>query len=295
MSPADPTTIDPVTAEELGPFLRARRAGVRPGDVGLPAGGVRRVRGLRREEVAVLAGVSIDYYTRLEQGRERAPSAQVLTALARCLDLDEEARQHLFRLAGLALTSSPAPADVDPDLLDLLEEWTGHPAMIVDRVLDVLAQNALGAALHRGFGRQDNLVRMIFLDPHARSYYADWPRAAEAAVANLRSFTGHEQGSARLAALVEELSRDSAEFRRLWSEHEVRGKTREAKDFRHPDVGALTLTYHAFDVRGAPGQQLIVYRAAVGGASHTALRLLESVAATDGTRQAVRPARPPAP
>ena len=148
-------------------------------------------------------------------------------------------------------------------------------------MLDILARNALAAALHKGFDRQDNLVRMVFLDPHARSYYVDWRRAAEAAVANLRSLTGHEPGSARLAALVEELTRHSAEFRALWGRHEVRGKTHEAKDFRHPEVGALTLSYAAFDVRSAPGQQLIVYRAVPGSASHTALRLLESVAATD--------------
>ncbi|ROO61504.1 helix-turn-helix protein [Micromonospora sp. Llam0] len=269
----------PTTA--LGAFLVARRAQLTPGDVGLTASGTRRVAGLRREEVAVLAGVSVDYYTRLEQGRERNPSASVLDAVARALDLDADARDHLFRLADVAPGSGPTPPtrpQVDQGLRELLDAWPDTPAIVIDRRLDLLAGNALADAFYSDFTEPDNLVRMTFLDPAGGTFFVDWRRGAETCVANLRLALGHDPHDRRAHELVEELSAASPEFRRLWQRNDVRGKTHEPKTFRHSVVGELTLTYHAFDVRGAAGQQLIVYRAEPSSRSSEALRLLGSLA-----------------
>ncbi|MEV0733803.1 helix-turn-helix transcriptional regulator [Polymorphospora sp. NPDC050346] len=268
----------PTTA--LGAFLTARRARLTPGDVGLVSSGTRRVAGLRREEVAVLAGVSVDYYTRLEQGRERNPSSSVLAAVARALDLGPDAHDHLFRLAGLSPGSAPTPArpQVGQSLRELLDAWPDTPAVVIDRRLDLLAGNALADAFYADFTDADNLVRMTFLDPAGTTFFADWRRAAEACVANLRLALGHDPHDRRARELVEEMGVASAEFRRLWGRHDVQGKTHEAKTFRHGAVGELTLSYHAFDVRDAPGQQLIVYRAEPHSRSAEALRLLGTLA-----------------
>ncbi|MEV6814369.1 helix-turn-helix transcriptional regulator [Micromonospora sp. NPDC051296] len=268
----------PTTA--LGAFLTARRARLTPGDVGLVSSGARRVAGLRREEVAVLAGVSVDYYTRLEQGRERNPSSSVLAAVARALDLGPDAHDHLFRLAGLSPGSAPTPArpQVGQSLRELLDAWPDTPAVVIDRRLDLLAGNALADAFYADFTEADNLVRMTFLDPAGTTFFADWRRAAEACVANLRLALGHDPHDRRARELVEEMGAASAEFRRLWGRHDVQGKTHEAKTFRHGAVGELTLSYHAFDVRDAPGQQLIVYRAEPHSRSAEALRLLGTLA-----------------
>ncbi|QKW13625.1 helix-turn-helix domain-containing protein [Verrucosispora sp. NA02020] len=270
----------PTTA--LGAFLTARRARLTPGDVGLVSSGTRRVAGLRREEVAVLAGVSVDYYTRLEQGRERNPSSSVLAAVARALDLGPDAHDHLFRLAGLAPGSTPTPArpQVGQSLRELLDAWPDTPAVVIDRRLDLLAGNALADAFYADFAEADNLVRMAFLDPAGTTFFADWRRTAEACVANLRLALGHDPHDRRARELVEEMGAASPEFRRLWGRHDVQGKTHEAKTFRHSAVGELTLSYHAFDVRDAPGQQLIVYRAEPHSRSAEALRLLGTLAAS---------------
>ncbi|WP_456153894.1 helix-turn-helix transcriptional regulator [Saccharothrix syringae] len=244
---------------ELGAFLRARRARVDPADAGLPPVGRRRVTGLRREEVAVLAGVNPDYYARLEQGRERNPSPQVLDALGRALNLDADARDHLHRLAGVTPAHRPAPAAVDPALRRLLDGYPTTPAFVLDHTSDLLASNALADALFSPFTAADNLARMVFADPAARAFYAHWDRVAEATAAHLREGFGHDPGSPRLRALVAELSGTSAEFAALWESHVVRGKTSEGgKALVHPDVGPLTLAYQAFDVRGAAGLQLVV-------------------------------------
>ncbi|MER6815887.1 helix-turn-helix transcriptional regulator [Spirillospora sp. NPDC000708] len=267
----------------LGDFLRARRDGLRPEDVGMASYGARRVAGLRREEVAVLAGVNADYYTRLEQGRERNPSPQVLDALGRALHLDADARAHLFRLAGTApeLPPSARPAEqVSPALRQLMDGYPGAPAFVMNRTLDVLAANALADALYAPFEPADNLARMTFLDPAGRTFYTDWDRAAQAAVANLRQAAGFDPDDPRLRELVGALTEHSADFTRLWNSHTVRGKTRDAKNFLHPDVGALTLTYQAFDVRDAPGQQLVIYHAEPGSPSAQSLELLGTVHAT---------------
>ncbi|MER5458066.1 helix-turn-helix transcriptional regulator [Micromonospora sp. NPDC002389] len=268
----------PTTA--LGAFLTARRARLTPGDVGLVSSGTRRVAGLRREEVAVLAGVSVDYYTRLEQGRERNPSSSVLAAVARALDLGPDAHDHLFRLAGLSPGSTPTPArpQVGQSLRELLDAWPDTPAVVIDRRLDLLAGNALADAFYADFAEADNLVRMAFLDPAGTTFFADWRRTAEACVANLRLALGHDPHDRRARELVEQMGAASPEFRRLWGRHDVQGKTHEAKTFRHGAVGELTLSYHAFDVRDAPGQQLIVYRAEPHSRSAEALRLLGTLA-----------------
>ncbi len=266
---------------ELGPYLKARRGQVQPADVGLPDQGGRRVSGLRREEVAMLAGVSVDYYTRLEQGRERGPSPSVLHAIARALDLDADLREHLFRLAGLSATpDTPTASTVGQSLLDLLDAWPDTPALVLNRRLDILALNTLARALYSDFERADNLVRMTFLDPAGRHFFLDWARAAEAGVAHLRLALGHPQDNTEARALLARTYAASEEFRALWDRHGVRGKTRESKAFRHADVGDLVLEFQAFDVRDAPGQQLVVYRAAPGSASADNLRLLGSLAVT---------------
>lgn len=257
---------------------------MQPGDVGLVSTGVRRVAGLRREEVALLAGVSVDYYTRLEQGRERRPSAAVLRGLATAFDLDRDTEEHLFRLAGVLVgePSVPARAVVDPQLLLLMDLWAGTPAVVINRALDVLAVNALARQMYADFTRADNIARMTFLDPVGRTFFADWPRAADACVANLRHGLGVDRHDPGLATLLAELAQKSDEFGSRWDRNDVRGKTREAKTFCHRDVGALTLTHHTFEVRAAPGQQLVVYAAEPGSASADGLALLAALAATGG-------------
>ncbi|MEN3534901.1 helix-turn-helix transcriptional regulator [Microbispora sp. ZYX-F-249] len=268
-----------MSSTELGAFLKARRGLVQPSDVGITAQSGRRVSGLRREEVAMLAGVSVDYYTRLEQGRERNPSPAVLNALAGALDLDADLREHVFRLAGLApAPRRPVQDAVDDSLRELLAAWTHTPALIINRQLDVLAYNDLAGALYNGFERIDNLARMTFIDPFGRRFFTDWERATTTCVANLRLALGHTGSAEHVRALVAEAHAKSAEFRLLWDRREVRGKTHEAKAFRHPDVGDLLLEFNAFDVRSAPGLQLVVYQAPSGSPSAEKLRLLGSLA-----------------
>ncbi|GAA3132121.1 helix-turn-helix domain-containing protein [Streptomyces rectiviolaceus] len=267
----------------LGDFLRARRAALRPEDAGIASHGTRRVAGLRREEVAVLAGVNSDYYTRLEQGRDRNPSPQVLKSLSHALRLDADARAHLYRLAGASSTdrsSALTTERVSPALRQLMDGYGHTPASVLSPTLDLLATNTLTDALYAPFAPADNLARMVFLDPAGRTFYQDWDRAAEAIVANLRQAAGFDPDHPRLRELVAELAQHSTDFTRLWKAHAVRGKTRDAKHLLHPDVGPLTLTYQAFDVRDAPGQQLVIYHADPGTSTDEALRLLGSVHAT---------------
>ncbi|HEX7304520.1 helix-turn-helix transcriptional regulator [Lentzea sp.] len=273
-------------ASELGEFLRARRAQRSPDDASVLRSGRRKVSGLRREEVAVLAGVNVDYYTRLEQGRETHPSRQVLDALCRALDLGPDAREHLHRLAGTTPDDTPAPASgtVSPELRQLMDGYPHTPAFVLNRILDVLATNTLADALFSPFQAVDNLARMTFLDPAGRRFYTRWDWTAQATVANLRIAAGIDPHDSALRHLVAELSEGSAHFRDLWDTHQVRGKTHEPKHLEHPDVGPLVLTYQAFDVRSAPGQQLIIYHAEPGSPGAHALSLLSSLHAT--TRQA---------
>ncbi|MFC4116409.1 helix-turn-helix transcriptional regulator [Nonomuraea zeae] len=268
----------------LGDFLRARREQVRPEDVGLPAGGVRRVAGLRREEVAMLAGVSSDYYVRLEQGRERHPSAQVADALGRVLALEEDALAHLHRLARPVPSRrrrAPGKERVSPNLLRMMDAWPHTPALVLGRYMTVLAANALGRALFGGHAHSGDLLRLVFLDPDAREFYPDWDRVAANTVGGLRAAVGLDDDDPRLIETVGELSVKSAAFRKLWARHDIRQKTHETKRFRHRLVGELELTYEALTVNSAPGQQLIVYQAEPGSPSEQALSLLGSLTATE--------------
>jgi transcriptional regulator with XRE-family HTH domain len=260
-------------ATALGDYLRARRAQVTPEMVGVASSGARRVPGLRREEVATQAGMSVDYYIRLEQGRERSPSGQVLDAISRVLQLDDDARLHLYRVAGLApvLAQPDAPEEVDPELRRLLEMWPHTPAIVLGRAYDVLAGNTLAYALFDGFRHGPNLLAKIFLDPDARAFYPDWEDVARYTVAGFRQVQGRSPHDPRVVQVVEELSRGSADFVAMWGRHEARGARLASKRFRHPRVGEMTLRINAFDVRAAPGQELIVYHAEPDSPSERAL------------------------
>lgn len=278
----------------IGEFLRARRQLVRPEDVGLPGSSRRRVPGLRREELALLAGVSADYYTRLEQGRGQHPSEQVVDALARALRLDEDATAHLHQLAR---HPSPRPASgprveyVRAGVHALLDAWDHTPAFVTGRHLDVLAANRLAVALsplHRVGG---NLLRAIFLEPDAGTAHPDRQAFAARLVATLRAAVGANLDDPALIELVRELSRASDEFRTLWAQHIVRERGDGVKHFAHPMLGDVELHYETFSVNGhgAEGQILVAYHAQPGSASERALALLESVAA----EAPVRPGQAP--
>jgi transcriptional regulator with XRE-family HTH domain len=260
----------------------ARRAQVTPQEAGLPATGLRRVPGLRREEVAMLAGVSVDYYVRLEQGRERTPSAQVIDALAAALRLAEDGRSHLFRLAGLSPRARSAAVDdrVDPSLLQLMDAWPDNPAIVYNRAYDVLASNAIADALFHDWTHSRNLMHVVFTDPAARAFYRDWHEVARNSVAGFRLGHGEAPGDPRVRQVLAELLERSPEFAELWGRHDARGKALERKRFGHRHVGPLTLTMQTFDVRSSPGQELVVYHAEPGSDSAGALALLGSLAAT---------------
>jgi transcriptional regulator with XRE-family HTH domain len=283
------------TANRLGEFLRARRAAARPEDAGVPQAGRRRVAGLRREEVAVLAGVSGDYYVRLEQGRERHPSVQVVEALSRALDLSDEEAGHLHELARAVPRRRRAarPERAGATLVRMVRGWTATPALVLDRRLTVLAHNDLGGALFDGHRYGRDLARLVFLDPGARAFYPDWDDVAAATAAALRAAAGTDLDEPRLVELVGELSLRSAEFRRLWARHDLRRKGGEAKRFRHPLVGEIVLHYESLAVESAPGQQLVVYQAEPGSPSERALALLGSLTAGPRAHHGARPLSAP--
>jgi transcriptional regulator with XRE-family HTH domain len=293
------------TRSEIREFLTSRRARITPEQVGLTSHGQRRVPGLRREEVAVLAGVSVPYYTRIERGDLNGVSDSVLEALARALQLDEAERAHLSDLArALRPTSSPrrrrAPRQrVRPSIQHVLDGLTGAAAFVHNARLDNLAANQLGCALYSDmFSRAAgpgpvNSARYVFFDPGARAFYADWDRAASDVVAVLRSAAGRDPHDRDLSNLVGELSTQSAEFRTRWAAHNVRFHDTGTKDFHHPVVGDLTLTYNRMEVSADPGLMLTIWTAEPGSKSAEALSLLGSWAATPNEADSVRPAGPP--
>ena len=260
----------------LGAYLRARRAAITPERAGLPDDGRRRVPGLRREEVAAQAGLSTDYYVRLEQGRADRPSDAVLMAVARVLQLGPAERAHLFDLARATTRADPPPAALRPALTRVVAGITESPALIMTHATDVLAWNALAAELIADFDRERNMARLIFRDPAAREIHPDWDRAAKDTVGILRMAAGR-QGQPGLDALIEELTAASAAFAHLWNSHHVHEKAHGPKLLRHPVVGELALSYESFAVPGASGQMLVVYTAATD-ATRDALRRLASAA-----------------
>ncbi|WP_416969995.1 helix-turn-helix domain-containing protein [Streptomyces sp. 4F14] len=265
-------------ANALGEFLKARRALVRPEDVGLPGGGLRRVPGLRREEVALLAGISADYYLRLEQGRDRNPSAQVLEALARVLRLDVNATAYLLGLTRPRGRTGRQTAEGVPDSLRrLLASWDHHPAYVQNRLTDVLAANAMALALSPGYRRGGNLLRTLFLSQADRAYHQDWDRLTEEAVAVLRART--DAADPRLHTLVDDLSRGSERFRTLWARHEVQRQMEHAIRVRHPLVGDLELYKHKLSVDGYDDLSLVVFHAVPGSRSAELLEILGSLSA----------------
>lgn len=268
---------------ELRDFLRSRRAKIAPDEAGLaPQPGVRRVPGLRREEVAQLAGVSVDYYVRLERGRHLNVSASVLDAIARALRLNDLERGHLFRIAkpSRARPRALPPQRIRPGMRLLLASLTDVPALVYGRRLDILAANHLARALYTGFdalpARDRNMARLVFLDEHFRSLYADWEDAARGIVAALRLYAGGHPHDPTLAELVGELSVHDEDFRRWWADHDVFERTHGTKHFRHPVVGDLVLSYEAFTPTDDPDQILGISIAEPGSPSAERLRLLAS-------------------
>jgi transcriptional regulator with XRE-family HTH domain len=261
----------------IGEYLRARRRLVQPQEVGLPNLGRRRTPGLRREEVAMLAGVSVDYYIRLEQGRDRHPSPQVLEGLARVLQLDEDATAHLHGLAQPATPSrrrSARPERPPGSIVELIMSWPTTPAYIFGRYLDVLAANPMASALAPWFTPGENLVKGAFLDPRRRELRPNWERSLGGTVAALRANVGPDVGDPRLAELVGELSLRSEEFRQLWARHDARPKGSGTTVILHPQVGRLELAYTKFPIPETDRQTLAVYHAAPGSPSERALALL---------------------
>ncbi|MEV0910639.1 helix-turn-helix transcriptional regulator [Streptomyces hokutonensis] len=280
------TRPDPV--EGLGRFLRSRRERVSPADAGLPGSGRRRVPGLRRDEVAALAGVSAGYYSRLEQGRELSPSVRVLESMARALRLGDEDRRELFRLARPTARRTKSPVRVErvrPHLRQLIESWTRTPAFIIGHAQDLLAANDLTDALYGDFAQQDNVLRMLFLDPAAKTFYRNAERAKDRAVADLQQTAASTPEDPRILELVGELSVRSGEFRSLWAREYTRVPPYEVKRMRHSVVGELELRHEALGIRSAPGQQLIILQAEPDSPSADALALLGSLGAPEVPHQ----------
>jgi transcriptional regulator with XRE-family HTH domain len=271
-------------SNELGEFLRSQRARIQPEDVGFRPGRGRRVEGLRREEVAALASVSVDYIKRLEAGRIR-PSDAVLGSLARALALDIVERKHLFALAGRAPAHDIDPfEDVRPGLLRLLAAVEPLPAFIVGPWLDLLAWNPTASALFCGFERRPaterNMARLIFLDPEIRELFCAGGWDGSGLVAALRVRYTRGQPDPRVRALICELEQRSPLFRRLWREHGVVKRMSGKKWFNHPEVGLIELDWERLSVPGAGEQVLMVYSAEPGTPAATALTLLATLAAT---------------
>jgi len=278
--------------DDIREFLTSRRAKITPEQAKLPAyGGNRRVAGLRREEVAMLAGVSVDYYTKLERGNFGSVSEGVLEALVRALQLDPAEREHLFHLANATATVKPgghreASQHVRQAVQRVVDGLSDAPAFVRNNRRDLLASNALGRALYSPLyedatpGRPVNTVRFLFFNPRARVFFRDWNKAAADVVANLRTEVGRDPHDRLLQELIGDLLANSPEFSALWASHDVRYHDTGFKTVHHPEIGDIDLTFETMDLPADPGQALIVYGTEPGSNAESALRLLASWAAT---------------
>ena len=276
---------------EISDFLTSRRAKITPEQAGLPAyGGRRRVSGLRREEVALLAGISVDYYTRLERGDLKGVSDSVLDAIASALHLDEPERAHLNNLAQVANSSQrvrrrPRQDGLRPTVQRILDAMTGAPAYVRNGRRDILAANALGHGLYSELyldpARPVNVARFVFLAPQAHTFFIDWPTAANDIVAALRTEAGKNPHDRGLSDLVGELSTRSEEFATRWASQNVRFHRSGLKDIHHPIVGDLHLSFGVMDLPADPDLSLVIYSAEPGSASQDALYLLASWTVSD--------------
>jgi transcriptional regulator with XRE-family HTH domain len=284
---------------EIRDFLTSRRAKITPEHAGLPTyGGHRRVVGLRREEVALLAGVSVDYYTRLERGNARGVSDGVLEALARALRLDEAERAHLFDLVHAANTTTrtrrrPVQQRVRPSVQRILDSMTGSPAYVRNGRLDILSANRLGYAVFSPIFADPvwpaNIARFMFLDPVAADFYVEWDRLAADTVALLRAEAGRDPYDRTMSDLIGELSTRSETFRTRWAAHNVRFHRTGIKRLHHPVVGDLTLAYESMELTADAGLRLNAYAAEPGSPSEDALSLLASWSATSDQTDTAHP------
>ncbi|GAA2802819.1 helix-turn-helix transcriptional regulator [Saccharopolyspora taberi] len=273
---------------QLGDFLRSRRTRLRPEDVGIPVlHERRRVRGLRREEIAQLAGVSVSYYTRLEQGQSQHASAEVLDAISTALRLDGHEHEHLRRLAETTRRPipqrRPEPEQLTQATRDLMRSFSGVPVLALGQRTDILAWNDLGHALlggHLGFDSVDdpqtrpNLAKMVFLDPRTRDLYADWPRKASGVVGHLRLLAGRHPDDAELAGLIGELTIRSDDFAAFWADHVVRPCTADTHELRHPVAGPITVTQQTLLLSPSSDQAVAVSTTEAGSESERALARL---------------------
>jgi transcriptional regulator with XRE-family HTH domain len=289
---------------EIREFLSTRRARISPRQAGLPVygGARRRVSGLRREEVALLAGISTEYYTRLERGNAIGVSDCVIDGIAHALQLDEAERTHLLDLLRTAGTTRPqrrrpTAQRVRPTVQRVLDSMSGTPALVLNGRLDILATNALGSALfspvYAAPVRPPNNARFVFLDPHATEFFRDWDTVATDTIALLRAEVGRDPYDRQTSDLIGELSTRSEQFRVRWAAHNVRIHTTGVKRFHHPVVGDLELPFESFPLAADPSQSLLTYTAEPGSSSQDALNLLASWAATtDATDAATAAERP---
>jgi transcriptional regulator with XRE-family HTH domain len=268
------------SGKPLADFLRARRELVQPEDVGIPSGPRRRVPGLRREEVALLAGISNEYYLRLEQGRDQHPSEQVVDAIASALRLDAESRAHAIELSRARptlkkrQTTKPEPV---PDGVEMLLTSINMAAFVMNRYRDILATNRLATALDPTLVAGGNRLLSLFTDAEARAYHPDWDDNTASVVAQLRADTGADEDDPRFQAIVGELSLKSDRFRRLWARHDVRGTGSPTGIIRNPLVGDLTLRREKLAVLGSPSLVLVIYHAEPGTPSADAMTLLATL------------------
>jgi transcriptional regulator with XRE-family HTH domain len=254
-------------SSELGSFLRSRRERITPADAGLPATGRRRTPGLRREELALLAGISATWLTHLEQGRDVRPSRQVLDALIRALRLSGAEQEHLLRLAGGAVTlEQDAPEEVAPEVAGVPALLGDNPAYVTGICYDLLATNDAAAELFRGIAPGDNVVRWMLTEPAAREVLVDWEREARNIVARLRAIAGRHPGHPRVTRLVAELTAASPEVREWWPQYDIQFSHAGRKRFRHPRLGVITASHAAFHVAERPEQTLVVYQLPGGAA-----------------------------